>query len=412
MASVAARTAEPFAAPRALTVTELARLLRETLRGNPLLTRVLVRGEIGDVSRSPAGHRFFTLRDEGAQVACALFREAAADLGFEPEEGMDVVASGDIDLFARRGEVQLVVRFLTPAGVGAFWAAFQQTRRRLEVDGLLDPARKRPLPLYPRRIGVVTSEQGAVLHDIVTVLRRRWPLAAVILSPALVQGPEAPESLREALLRIQDRVDLVLLARGGGSLEDLWAFNEEALARAVAACPVPVVSAVGHETDVTIIDFVADVRAPTPSAAAEIVSPDAVELLAHIRDLGESLLEQMGSALRERRTALGTLVDRLSPRALRREIGEDRTRLTRASRTLVERIRGILVRREDGLVALQARLEAVGPMATLRRGYAIIEREGGRVLTRTADVAPGDVLTVRLQDGKLRVHVASIEEVP
>jgi len=374
--------------------------------------RVLVRGEIGDVSRSPAGHRFFTLRDEGAQVACALFREAAEDLGFEPEEGMDVVASGDIDLFARRGEVQLVVRSLTPAGVGAFWAAFQQTRRRLEVDGLLDPARKRPLPLYPRRIGVVTSEQGAVLHDIVTVLRRRWPLATIVLSPALVQGPEAPESLREALLRIQDRVDLVLLARGGGSLEDLWAFNHEALARAVAACPVPVVSAVGHETDVTIIDFVADVRAPTPSAAAEIVSPDAAELLAHIRDLGRSLLEQMGSALRERRTALGVLVDRLSPRALGRAIGEDRARLIRASRALVERIRGILVRREDGLAALQARLEAVGPMATLRRGYAIIEREGGRVLTRIADVALGEVLTLRLQDGKLRVHVDSIEEVP
>ncbi|MEK6987315.1 MAG: exodeoxyribonuclease VII large subunit, partial [Candidatus Thermoplasmatota archaeon] len=179
-------------APKALTVTELSRLLRDTLRSNPLLTRVLVRGELSDVSRTPNGHWFFSLRDAGAQIPCALFREAAEGLGFEPDDGMEVLASGDVELYSRRGEVQLVVRALTPAGVGAFWASFQRTRKKLEAEGLFDAVRKRPLPTFPRRIGVVTSEAGAVLHDIVTVLRRRFPLAEVVLSPALVQGPDSP----------------------------------------------------------------------------------------------------------------------------------------------------------------------------------------------------------------------------
>ncbi len=396
--------------PRPLTVTELTRLLRDTLRTNPLLSQVLVRGELSDVSRTPGGHWFFSLRDATARIPCALFREAAEALGFEPEDGMEVLASGDVDLFARRGEVQLVVRALTPAGVGAFWATFQRTRKTLEAEGLFDDARKRPLPAFPQRIGVVTSEAGAVLHDIVTILRRRFPLAVVVLSPALVQGPEAASSLRDALGRVQDRVDLVILARGGGSLEDLSAFNDEGLARAIAACPAPVVSAVGHETDVTIADFVADVRAPTPSAAAELVSPDAAELSAHVAALAISLRGSLRSLLRERRTDLAASGRRLSPQSFLRELQAARERLGRGGTDLLDTVHRQLKEGRAGLASLAGRLDAVSPLATLRRGYAIAERPDGRLVTRIADASGGDPLLVRLQDGRLHVHIDAKEE--
>src|SRR5881392_3007086 len=271
--------------PQALTVSQLARLIRETVRSNPLLSRILVRGEVSNLQAAPAGHVFFTLKDATAQVSCTLFREDAELLGFDLEDGMDVVVSGDVDVFPRKGNVELVVRAATPAGVGAFWAAYQRTRKKLAAEGLFDVARKRSLPAFPRRIGVVTSEIGAVVHDIVTILRRRYPMAHVIVAPALVQGPGAPASLRRALTAVADRVDVIIVARGGGSLEDLWCFNDEAVVRAIAASPVPIVSGVGHETDFTLADFAADLRAPTPSAAAELVAPDVAQLQMQVDDL-------------------------------------------------------------------------------------------------------------------------------
>src|SRR6267378_843271 len=310
--------------PAAITVSQLARLIRETVRGNPLLNRILVRGEVSNLQTAPAGHVFFTLKDATAQVSCTLFREDAELLGFDLEDGMDVVVSGDVDVFPRKGTVQLVVRAATPAGVGAFWAAYQRTRKKLAAEGLFDATRKRPLPSFPRRIGVVTSEMGAVVHDIVTILRRRYPIAHVIVAPALVQGRGAPASLRRALAAVADRVDVVILARGGGSLEDLWCFNDEGLARAVATCRVPVVSAIGHETDVTIVDFVADVRAATPSAAAELVSPNSVELMARINGAGRSLVGEIHEALRGARNLATALRERLSPRGLQRGVEANR----------------------------------------------------------------------------------------
>src|SRR5438552_12921851 len=302
--------------PEALTVTQLARVIRDTVRANPILSRILVRGEVSNLQRAPSGHVLFTLKDATAQISCALFREDAEMLGFDLEDGMDVVVSGDVDVFPRRGSVQLLIKAATPAGVGAFWAAYQKTRKKLAAEGLFDAARKRPLPSFPRMIGVVTSEVGAVVHDIVTILRRRYPIAHIVIAPALVQGPEAPASLRRALSSLADRVDVVILARGGGSLEDLWCFNDEGLARAVASCRVPVVSAIGHETDVTIVDFVADVRAATPSAAAELVSPNSVALAAQLNETGRLLaqsIREIVSAARERVRGLG---ERMSPRGL------------------------------------------------------------------------------------------------
>jgi len=409
MDAIAVREGRSADVPRALTVTELTRLLKDTLRSNPLLTRVLIRGEAIDVQPTPAGHWFFALRDANAQVACVLFREEREGLGFDLEDGMEVVASGDVDLYARRGEVQLVVRALTPAGVGAFWASFQHTRKKLAAEGLFDAARKRRLPRFPRRIGLVTSEAGAVVHDIVTILRRRFPLAEVVVAPALVQGPEAAASLRRALSEASAVVDVVILARGGGSLEDLWCFNDEPLARAVAACPVPVVSAVGHETDVTIVDFVADVRAPTPSAAAEVVSPDVRVVSAQVDESCDTLRLGIRDALRERWTEMERLRERLTPKGLRRAVEMHAARLRSEAASMLRASATGLVRRRDRLDAVGRRLDVLSPLATMRRGYAIVARPDGRVLPEAAPVEPGDPLIVRMQDARLHIHVDAKE---
>jgi exodeoxyribonuclease VII large subunit len=394
----------------ALSVGELSRLLRDTVRGNPLLTQILVRGETSNVQRGSTGIVFFTLKDEEAEIACVLFRAAAESLPFDLADGMAVLATGDVDVYARRGELQLVIRTVAPEGVGLFWATFQRTRKTLEAEGLFEAARKRPLPTFPRRIGLVTSEQGAAVHDLVTILRRRYPLAALVLSPTLVQGDGAPASLRRALVAVQDRADLVILARGGGSLEDLWCFNDEALARAIAACPVPVVSAVGHETDVTIADFVADVRASTPSAAAELVSPDLGELRAQVLSLGQTSLATMRDLLRDARRGLAMTGARLSPASLQRGVQEDGERLQRTGRGFRDSVARYMTRASEGLSSLGDRLDAVSPLGTLRRGYAILEREDGRVVTDAHDVRPLEPLAVRLRDGRLHVHVDSKEE--
>lgn len=397
--------------PQALTVTQLARLIRDTVRTNPLLARVLVRGEVSNLQAAPAGHVFFSLKDVAAQVSCILFREDAEALGFDLEEGMDVVASGDVDVFPKKGIVQFLVRAATPAGVGAFWAAYQKTRKKLAAEGLFDASRKRSLPKFPRRIGVVTSELGAVVHDIVTILRRRYPIAHVVVAPALVQGTEAPASLRRSLASVADRVDVVIIARGGGSLEDLWCFNDEGLARAVAACRVPVVSAIGHETDVTIIDFVADVRAATPSAAAELVSPAAVELVAQVNDAGHAMLHAIRRTLAvalERATGLG---ERMSPRSLRRGVDADRVRLGRAHAALAAVAPRVVGRHRDRLEVLGRRLDLLSPLATLKRGYAIAERDDGRTVSRAADARAESALAVRFQDGRIHVRVESQKEV-
>ena len=398
--------------PQALTVTQLARVIRDTIRANPILSRILVRGEVSNLQRAPSGHVFFTLKDATAQLSCTLFREDAEMLGFDLEDGMDVVVSGDVDVFPRRGSVQLLIKAATPAGVGAFWAAYQKTRKKLAAEGLFDAARKRPLPAYPRKIGVVTSEVGAVVHDIVTILRRRYPIAHIIIAPALVQGPEAPASLRRALAFVADRVDVVIVARGGGSLEDLWCFNDEGLARAVAASRSPVVSAIGHETDVTIVDFVADVRAATPSAAAELVSPDATELMARINGAGRSLVEEIHEALRGARSRVTALRERLSPRGLQGGVEANRALLQRSFAALSAVAPREVTRNRERLEALGRRLDVLSPLATLQRGYAIAEREDGHVVAHASEIESGDALAVRFQDGRIRVHVNQEQEEP
>jgi exodeoxyribonuclease VII large subunit len=385
------------------TVSQLTQYIKEVLELDPELQDVQVRGEISNLSRASSGHLYFTLKDAGASIGCVMWRTAASALTWQPEHGAAAVARGRISVYPVRGSYQLYVDELYPAGLGDLHARFEQLRERLRAEGLFDEARKQPLPAFPRVVGLVTSPQAAALRDVLQVLRRRYPLVRVLLAPSMVQGEAAPPQIVAALqaLDTRDEVDLILLVRGGGSLEELWAFNDERVARAIVACVHPVVSGVGHETDFTIADFVADLRAPTPSAAAELAVPDQAELRARVEGWADQLAGGLVRRLGRLRQALEgqqRALQRLSPQArvdtLRQQVDD----LTgRASRALAHR----LEMRRSGLAGLQARLAALSPQATLERGYAIVRRrETGELVRRVAQVGGGDALSVRVEDGE------------
>ncbi len=445
----------PFddAAPRhVLTPSSLNRLVRDLL--GDALPLVWIEGELSNVAKPASGHLYFTLKDSGAQVRCAMFKMKAATLRFRPVDGMQVLLRARVGLYEPRGEFQLVAEYMEPAGEGALQREFEQLKARLDAEGLFDAARKRALPVYARRIGVITSATGAAVRDVLSVLARRWPLAEVEVLPVPVQGREAPPAIVAMLRKASAcaRYDVLLLTRGGGSLEDLWAFNDEAVARAIHASAVPVVSAVGHEIDFSIADFVADLRAPTPSAAAELLVPDAVAVGRHMRQLQQRLATllqrrlqaqsqrvdhllarlqaqrpqarlqrdrerlqhlrlRLASALREwqqlRRMRLDRLHARLlaqHPRArlplLTRRLDEQQLRLRRAIAQILER-RRIAVRHAGHA------LHAISPLATLERGYAILFEADGQVLRSAKNVAVGTALRARLSDGELPLRVRS-----
>ncbi|MGQ0535246.1 MAG: exodeoxyribonuclease VII large subunit, partial [Methanobacteriota archaeon] len=299
------------AAEGAISVSELTRRVKVSLERDPALSSVRVRGEMSNFLHHSSGHMYFVLKDEEAVLRCVLWNGTARKLRFSPQDGLEVVAHGSITVYPRRGEYQLTVAVLEPAGEGALYAAFLRMKAKLEGEGLFAADRKRPISPFPRRVVIVTSREGAVLHDFLRISRRRDPAVEVVLVPAPVQGPDAAPELALALGRAANvpGADVVVLARGGGSLEDLWAFNEEVLARAIAASPVPVVSAVGHETDYTIADFVADLRAPTPSAAAELVAAESGELVSRVGDLRSALVRALSYYLLVRRSELRDLVE-------------------------------------------------------------------------------------------------------
>ena len=377
--------------PPVMSVSELTDVIASLLEAEPSLQDARVTGEVSDVRQSSKGHLYFTLKDEGSQVPCAMFGRAGARVQQELKDGDRVVVHGRVEVYAPYGKYQLIVDTVTRRGVGDLYARYLELKAKLEREGLFAPERKRPLPALPRRIGVVTSATGAVFHDIVRIISRRWPHVRVTLSHASVQGEAAPPELVAALGRLcrLGDVDIIIVARGGGSFEDLFAFNDEALARAIAASPVPVVSAVGHETDFTIADFVADVRAPTPSAAAELVVPVGAEEEARIA------------------THIGRMRVALA-RAL--ELGKQR--LDDLDRRLSTELRHQLGRRADALRSLQGRLEALGPVSTLRRGYAIALDSGGGLVSSVGQVAEGDALEVVLADGRVDAGVRKVRPDP
>ncbi len=455
-APTATSRSDPRRDRQVLTVSELNALVRGLLENS--LASIWVEGEISNLRRYPSGHTYFTLKDASSQIAAVLFRGSAPTLPFRPEDGLKVLARGRVSLYESRGTYQIIVEAMEPAGLGALRLAFEQLKTRLQAEGLFDAARKRPIPPLPRRIGIVTSPSGAALRDILRVLERRFVNLEVIISPSRVQGEGAAAEIVEAirLLNRLSGVDVLIVARGGGSLEDLWSFNEEPVARAIATSAVPVISAVGHETDVTIADLVADLRAPTPSAAAEMVvrsKHDLAERIAALRarllsaggltlarlrhallDLGVArALDLVGGRTRHamlrlddlthrlrlylERAILGTrhrleiLAERMTPRRLAERLEGRRAEHHGMDRLLGASMTARLQRARDGVAGYGERLGALSPLAVLARGYAICRLSAtGSILKEAAAVRRGDVVQVRLHRGSLECDVREVDD--
>ena len=380
------------------TVSQLTRYLREVLTSDPFLSDLWVSGEVSNSTTSQAGHTYFTLKDAEGQIRCVMFQGGQGDEHIQ--NGSAIVTHGHVSLYEARGLLEMVVDIAVPEGVGALQAQFEALKQRLEEEGLFEPSRKRPLPEFPKVIGVVTSPTGAVLHDICHVLERRYPLVKVLVAPTPVQGNEAASGIVGALeaLNRRDDVDTIILARGGGSLEELWPFNEEAVARAIYASRIPVVSGVGHETDFTIADYVADVRAPTPSAAAEIAVPDATVLREHVSSQDEYLRQHLSGLVTEMRYSLKASEQRLwflapNVEEYRRRVDD----LSQSARRGLEQYLSLLHERSQGL---RRRLEALEPQDTLRRGYAIVQRDpAGTIISRVGQARDGEPLRITVSNG-------------
>lgn len=395
----------PSQAPRILRVTDLNRRVRALLDGDPALADVWVEGEVSQPAYPPSGHCFFTLKDAASQVKAVLFREELARATVRPVHGMQVICHGKVRAYEPQGTYQVYVESLTPAGAGDLHQQYEALRVKLAGEGLFDPARKRALPRWPRRIGVVTSPVGAVWRDIGNVLRRRYPIGELVLSPTIVQGPTAAGAIVRALDRLSARgdIDVVILGRGGGSLEDLWSFNDERVVRAVAAAPMPVVVGVGHESDVTLADFAADLRAPTPSAAAEQVAPDLATFPAILDRLRDRASAALLGRLAERRRHLAA-----EERALVRLL-PDTNALRQRAAELVDRGQRALLsrtgRQATALAGLGDALRALSPMATLDRGYAVARLPDGTIVRDPAQTAVGDLLDVVVARGSIGARV-------
>ena len=382
-------------------VAEVNQLVKCLLDNEPMLQSIYVRGELSNYKMYPSGHHYFTLKDPEGALRCVMFRGQASRLRFRPENGMKVIAAGRISVFPRDGAYQLYCDSLTPEGAGDLAVAFEQLKARLYAEGLFDPARKKPLPPYPERIAIVTSSAGAAVHDMIRILKRRYPLAKVILLPVRVQGAEAPPEIAGAI-RYADRWkigDVIITGRGGGSMEDLWAFNDERVARAIYNCETPVISAVGHEPDVTISDFVADARASTPSNAAEIAVPDQTELRRWLRGAGERMEQSQEARL----AALGQRLAALrSSRVMTDQMAyvqDKRMELLHVQRRLGDLSGALVSRRRERFSALAAALDAMSPLKVLGRGYAMARSESGTVLKSYKDVSAGDRVSVTLGEG-------------
>ncbi|MFN2361915.1 MAG: exodeoxyribonuclease VII large subunit [Marinobacter sp.] len=437
--------------PRALSVSELNHQARHLLEAS--FMQVWVEGELSGLSRPSSGHWYFSLKDRRCQIRCAMFRGFNQRVRELPKEGEQVRIRGKVTLYENRGDFQIIVEHIEPAGLGALQQAFEELKRKLQQEGLFDAARKKALPTTPRHIGVITSPTGAAIHDILTVLARRCPAIPVTLYPTAVQGKAATADIVRAIdLATRHGVaDVLIIGRGGGSLEDLWCFNEEAVARAIAQCPLPTVSAVGHEVDVTIADFVADLRAPTPSAAAEKISPDQQDWLrqlkerelrlagaasralkrmetrlehlsARLRDPRRELMEKaqrmdeldlrLGKAIEQRierdRVRAAHLEQRLATQSPARQLGDSQGRVSQLTDRLVRATRETITRRRERLDHTAQTLHVVSPLATLGRGYAIVQQENGDIVRQASHVKTGETITARVADGELTANVISV----
>ncbi len=406
---------EPINRPDAFSVGQLNEYIKMLLEGNPNLRDVWVQGEISGAMLYSSGHLYFSLKDSDSVLSAVMFKNSMMRMEFDPENGMKVLAHGRVSAYPPRGQYQFIVDRMIPDGAGALAVAFEQLKAKLGAEGLFDPARKRPLPAHPRRIGVITSPSGAAVHDIIRVAKKRCPSTEILIFPSLVQGAEAPAYLRGGIQYFnavkddpEQGVDLIIIGRGGGSAEDLWGFNDERLARAVAASEIPVVSAVGHEVDFTICDFVADLRAATPSAAAELSLPDKEDLSRQVQSLSTRLSAAENTRLRRYRTRLEQLsASRVltSPEGVWRMRRETVAGLEKRLNLSVSRHLG---RKRQSMERVVASLGALNPLGVLSRGYALVQNEEGRVIPAAAELTVGDRVSLRFADGSARVTVEEI----
>ena len=408
---------ESMTRPDAFSVSQLNEYVKMLLEGNPNLCDVWVQGEISGAKLYSSGHLYFSLKDSDSVISAVMFKNSMMRMEFDPENGMKVLAHGRVSAYPPRGQYQFIVDRMIPDGAGSLAVAFEQLKAKLGAEGLFDPARKRPLPPHPTRIGVITSPSGAAVHDIIRVAKKRCPSTEILIFPSLVQGAEAPAYLRGGIQYFnavkddpEQGVDLIIIGRGGGSAEDLWGFNDERLARTVAASAIPVVSAVGHEVDFTICDFVADLRAATPSAAAELSLPDKEDLLRRVQSLATRLTAAQTTRLKRYRTQL----DRLSAsRALTSP--EAVYRLRRETVAALEKRLSLSMSRRltfkrQSMERVVASLAALNPLAVLGRGYALVQTEAGKVIPTAAALTVGDRVSLRFADGTAKVAVEEVEK--
>jgi len=391
-----------------LTVTQLNEYVKYLIDSSPMLNRVYVRGEISNFTNHyKSGHFYFTLKDGGGLVKAVMFASAAQKLKFAPENGMKVLVSGRVSVFPRDGQYQLYCDGMEPDGIGALYVAFEQLKKRLEAEGLFAESHKKPLPKIPYKIGIVTSPTGAAIRDMINVSGRRFPMASLVLFPALVQGEGAAASIVEGIeyFNKRDDIDLIIIGRGGGSIEDLWAFNEESVAYAVYRSAKPIISAVGHETDFTISDFVADKRAPTPSAAAELAVPDSTDLRRQIGNIIGRMEILISASFEKRRQKLKQLSESKVLSSPEHIVDEKRMTLISIEKQLESAEKLILSSKKNGFVRLTAKLEALNPMSVVSRGYVVASNEKGEVLKSVDSLRVGDNFSIRMTDGTLDASV-------
>ena len=397
----------PLIEPQSWSITDLTRHLRNLLESDRYLQDLWVIGEVSNFSSPSSGHLYFTLKDAGSSIRCVMWRGAALRQAYLPRDGDEIEVHGSISIYEAAGQYQLYVDSIRPVGAGALFQAFLRLKDRLEQEGLLDPARKKTIPKWPQLIGIVSSPTGAALRDMLNTLSRRFPLVEVVLAPTAVQGADAPAGIVSALeqLNLEVKPDLILLARGGGSIEDLWAFNDEAVARAIADSNAPVITGVGHETDFTIADFVSDLRAPTPTAAAELATPDKADLIVNLIDHRERLQYGVTNIVNSRQWGLQNLKNDLAGLSPQSRIRNDSQRVDDYSRRAQSILSHTLKLNQTRVSGLQQRLVALNPTAILERGYALVQNMDGKLVRSVNQVVTGESLTVHVQDGDFDVKV-------
>lgn len=394
-----------------ISVSELSNYIKELLDSVPLLKNILVRGEVSNYRPNSSGHMYFSLKDESSVIRCVMFRGAASKLRFNVENGMKVIVTGSISTFVRDGQYQLYLTEMTPDGAGELFIAFEQLKAKLDAEGLFAPEHKQALPKYPKKIALITSPTGAAIRDMLRILKKRYPIAKVMVVPVKVQGEEAGTEIAAAIRLVNEKkaADLIITGRGGGSAEDLWCFNDESVARAVYASDIPVISAVGHEPDFTIIDFVADLRAATPSNGAELAVPDSSELLARLAENEAWFIRMMTNRISKEASRLDALASRKSLQTPENIVDQKRMLLDFCEKGLATAGNSLLSECEKRLSTDAARLDALSPLKVLGRGYSVVSDSNGHAVTDANEISPGDRIKIRFNVGQAECNVISTE---